>query len=297
MNIELMQALKEGRTSLDDILHYEKHISEVDPTQFRVETVPSGFPSLDDYKLLKKDRSELIVVGARPSMGKSAFMFQLAYNVAKNTPVHVFSLEMDKESIVSRLVASHLNKSMTAIQDGRISNEDIIQAHSELSSLQYFIDDRPGLNVDEICEAAIQTNLRRGSGLIVVDYLQFIKSKSDGTRQQEIGAITRSFKALAKELKVPVILGAQLNRACEQRGALSGDFRPILSDLRESGDIEQDSDIILFLHRQSRYDGTRPGEADIIIAKHRNGAVGTITMQFTEQQTKFIDLKASENYI
>lgn len=290
----MFNALKNGKVTLDDLTVYEKHISEIDPTAFKVEILPCGFPSLDEYKFLKKERSELIVIGARPSMGKSAFMFQMAYNIAKTDPVHIFSLEMDKASIVGRLAAAHLNKSMTSIQDGRVTHEELMQAHSELSKLHYYIDDRPGLNVDDICEAAIQANLRHNTKLLVIDYLGYVKAKGTGNRNQEIGEITRSLKALAKELKIPILLGAQLNRSCEQRGANSGDYRPILSDLRESGDIEQDADIVMFLHRQSRYDGTRPGEVDLIIAKNRNGAVGSILMNFTEQQTKFIDLKKEQ---
>lgn len=291
MNSEMLNALKQGNITIDDLTVHEKHISEVDPKSFKVETMPSGFPSLDDYKFLKKDRSELVIIGARPSMGKSAFMFQLAYNVSVESPVHIFSLEMDKESIVGRLVSSHLNRSMNSIQDGRITDEELIRGHSELSKLHYYIDDRGGLNVDDICEAAIQANIRHNTKLIVIDYLQLIKGRGEGNRQQEIGEITRSLRALAKELRTPIIVGAQLNRANEVRGTQSGDFRPILSDLRESGDIEQDADIVMLLHRQSRYDKTRAGEVDLIIAKNRNGAVGEITMNFTEQQTKFIDLK------
>lgn len=296
MNTDLLKALKTGSVTIDDLLIHEKHISEIDPNSFRVETISCGFPSLDEYQFIKKERSELIIVGARPSMGKSAFMFQLAYNMARELPVHIFSLEMDKESIVGRLIAAHLNKSMNSIQDGRVANEELIQGHRELSSLHYYIDDRGGINIDELCESAIQANIRHNTKLLVIDYLQLIQGRGDGNRNQEIGNITRSLKALAKELKIPILVGAQLNRACEIRGSQSGDFRPILSDLRESGDIEQDADIILFLHRQSRYDKTRPGEVDMIIAKNRNGAVGEITMNFTEQQTKFIDLKADKGY-
>jgi replicative DNA helicase len=289
----LFQKLKSGAVGIDELITHEKHISQVDPSTFRIVTVPSGFPSLDEYMFLKDQRGELVVVGARPSMGKSAFIFQMAYNVASvGQPVHIFSMEMDKESVVSRLVAGHINRSITAIQNGVVPDGLINQAHRELSNLPYFIDDRAGLSIDDIYEAAIQANLRHGTKLIVIDYLQLIKGRQMGTRDQQITEITGTLKALARELKIPVLTASQLNRGCEQRGASSGDYRPLISDLRESGGIEQDADIIALLFRESYYNkDNRPGEADIIVAKNRNGATGTVTLDFTQQQTKFIDRK------
>lgn len=290
----LFTQLKNGDTTMDSLLFHDKHISEIDISDLHVNVIPSGFPSLDDYQLLKDKRSELIIVGGRPSHGKSAFMFQIAKNVAEvsnNLAVQVFSLEMDRESIVSRQIAGELNRSLSAIQAGAIPQKDIVAAHAKLSRMPYYIDDRAGLGIDDIIESAITRHMKSNTCLIVIDYLQLIKGRGHGTRDQEVTDMTSSLKQLARELKIPIMVGAQLNRACEHRGSQTGDYKPILSDLRESGGIEQDADVVAFVHRESRYNGNRPGEADIIIAKNRNGAVGTVTMDFTQQQTRFIDRK------
>lgn len=287
---KLIQDLKDGKIQLESLLNPAKHISDFDPEQLRINTIPCGFASLDEYMLLKEGRSELIFIGGRPSMGKSAFMFQLAYNVAHNMPVHVFSLEMDADQIRARLLAGKMNRSLTRILKGLEDPRAMAKAHQELGALNYFIDDRAGLNVFKLCDAARELHAKIGTKLIVIDYLQLLRTPRGHSKDDEIGTITKELKALAKELRVPIVVGSQLNRACEARGTENGDFRPILSDLRESGNIEQDADMVLFVHRQSRYTGERPGEADIIVAKNRNGAVGDIRMQFTEIQTRFIDM-------
>jgi replicative DNA helicase len=285
----MLQDLKAGKITLDDLLVPEKHISQIGIDDLRIDALPSGFPSLDDYMFLKDKRSELIIIGGRPSMGKSAFLFQLALNVAKTMPVHVFSLEMDKESIYTRLISGVINRSMQAIQKGAVSNDVLVNAKKELDSLHYFIDDRAGLNVFELSSSARDAQKRHGTKLIVVDYLQLLRTPKGHSKDDEVGSVTKELKALAKDLKVPVVVGCQLNRQCEIRGKESGDYKPILSDLRESGNIEQDSDIVAFVHRESRYTNERPGVADIIIAKNRNGPCGTVEMGFTEAQTRFID--------
>lgn len=285
---------RENPDYLDELLRPAgKYLSEIDLSRLRIDTIPCGFGSLDDYLFLKKDRSELIIIGGRPSMGKSAFMFQIAKQVSKTVPVHVFSLEMDEEQIVTRLVSGMINRPVTAIQRGLISDKELIPAKEELNKLQYIVDDRAGINVHQLCDAAKEWHAQVKTGLIVIDYLQLLRTEKGHSKDDEIGNITKSLKALAKELKVPVIVGSQLNRDCERRGTQTGNYKPMLSDLRESGNIEQDADIVLAVHRESRYTNERPGEADILILKNRNGPVGDILMTYIDNQTLFIDNKGS----
>lgn len=267
------------------------HIGDISFSNLKVETIPSGFPTLDEYMFLKRDRSELIIFGARPGMGKSSFMFQLAANVAAQGNVLVYSLEMDKENILTRLMALTSGRSVSAFQKGIVPNDKVTKTHKALAGLNLFIDDRPRLNIGDIRNSANIHNRHRKLDLIVVDYLQLIKTAEKGTRDAEIGVITGELKALAKDVKCPVIVGSQLNRASETRGRDGGDYRPQLSDLRESGNIEQDADQVLFLSRQVVYDGQRAGEADISVAKNRNGKTGSFIMKFSQEQTKFFDIK------
>lgn len=285
----LFNELKSGTLSIDKLLYPEQHVSEFNVQDLKVEIMSSGFKSLDAFKLLKLGANELIVVGGRPSHGKSALMFQLAFHVSATMPVHVFSLEMDVKQIRTRLIAGILNKSVDYVSDGRVTSEEEEHAREVLRNHDYYVDDRAGLSVYQICDAARNTARQRGTKLIVIDYLQLLKPDKSFSKDDEIGKITKALKELAKELKVPVIVGSQLNRGNETRGNNGGDFRPMLADLRESGNIEQDADMVLLVHRESRYTSERPGEADIIIAKNRNGRVGEIVMQFTEYQTKFYD--------
>lgn len=285
----LFNDIKSGLVNIDKLLYPEQHVSEFKLSELKIDIIPSGFPSLDDYKLLKDGANELIIVGGRPSHGKSAFMFQIAAQVAATMPVHVFSLEMDSKQLRTRLIAGILNKSVDYVTEGKITAKEETLARNSLSQLQYYIDDRSGMSVYHICDAARNTAKMRGTKLIVIDYLQMMKPEKSHSKDDEIGKITKALKDLAKELKVPIIVGSQLNRANETRGSTSGDYRPMLADLRESGNIEQDADLVMFVHRESRYTGERAGEADLIIAKNRNGRVGEVTMQFTEFQTKFID--------
>lgn len=222
-------------------------------------------------------------------MGKSALMFQLAYNLSHTVPVDVYSLEMDADQIRTRLIAGDINTSLSNIQKGLVDAKKIEAAKRRLKDLKYYIDDRGGLSINQLCDEAIQRKQRIGTKVIIVDYLQLMRVEKGHSKDDEVGKITRQLKELAKELKCPVIVGSQLNRGCETRGKETGDYRPTLADLRESGNIEQDADMVMFVHRESRFTGERPGEADLIIAKNRNGPVGDITMQFTESQTRFID--------
>lgn len=251
--------------------------------------MPSGFPSLDEYMLLKEGKGELVIIGGRPSMGKSAFMFQMAFHLAETQPVHIFSCEMDADQIRARIISGKINKSLTAIQRGYVDDQALLSASKELTKLQYYIDDRSGLSVYQLCDAARTAHKEIGTKCVVVDYLQLLHAEKSYSKNDEVGKITFALKDLARELKVPVIVGSQLSRNSEWRGKETGDYRPGLSDLRDSGSIEQDSDMVLFVHRQSRYTDERPGEADIIIGKNRNGPVGEVILDFCNAQTRFID--------
>lgn len=297
-DIELMNKIKAGEISLDSLLYPGKELCDVDPERLPIKTMNSGFASLDDeYMLLKEGEGELIIVGGRPSMGKSAWMFQLALYVSESKPVHVFSLEMSQESIVRRLLAAKLNRPVSAIQRGLVNAEEIIKGIEALKTYQYFIDDRAGLTIELLCDAARSRAKRENTALIVIDYLQLLKTAKGHSRDAEIGEITTSLKALAKDLRCPVIVGSQLNRQCEIRGRESGNYRPILSDLRESGSIEQDADQIVAIHREYRYTKQRADEADILFLKNRNGPIGEVTMKFLAAQTRFEDPKGSGDSI
>lgn len=265
-------------------------ISEIDVRDLKIDVMPSGFPILDEYMLLKRGRSELVIIGGRPSHGKSAFMFQLAYNVAHYAPVHIFSLEMGKEQILTRLISGKINRPISAIQRGLVNEQDLQKAKETIKDLKCFIDDEAGLNIAQISERAHSWHKKAGTKLIVIDYLQIISTEKGHSRAGEIGQITKDLKRLAKELRVPIVVGAQLNRENERRGASSGDYKPITSDLRESGDIENDADVIMLVHRDSRYTGDRMDEADLLIVKNRDGALGEIVMKFSTAQTLFQDV-------
>jgi replicative DNA helicase len=248
--------------------------------------------------------SELIIIAARPSMGKTA----LAINVAQNAAIKggkvvaVFSLEMSKESLLRRMLASEAHVGAKKIQTGFIPREDrekLTNALERLVEAQLYIDDTPGISLSEMRAKA--RRLRQSSSgaldLIVVDYLQLMTGGSPGpesrryeNRTQEVSAISRGLKALAKELQIPVIALSQLSRASEQRG---GDRKPILSDLRESGSIEQDADVVAFIHRESYYNREDPDlehKAEIIIAKQRNGPTGSLDVGWVSDYTLFADL-------
>ncbi|HVT96986.1 MAG TPA: replicative DNA helicase [Acidobacteriaceae bacterium] len=248
--------------------------------------------------------SELIIIAARPSMGKSALAINLAQNAAikGGKVVAVFSLEMSKESLLRRMLASEAHVGAKLIQTGfipRDEREKLTNALERLVEARIFIDDTPGISLTEMRAKA--RRLRQSAGaldLIVVDYLQLMTAGSFGgpegrryeNRTQEVSAISRGLKALAKELEIPVVALSQLSRASEQRG---GDRKPILSDLRESGSIEQDADVVAFIHRESYYNREDPDlehKAEIIIAKQRNGPTGSIDVGWVSDYTLFADL-------
>ena len=280
-----------NNAELDQLLYPGHDLHDVDISKLSINIMPSGFITLDrEYMLLKEQESELIIVGGRPSMGKSAFMFQLALNVASYGGVHVFSLEMSRESIVRRLLSQSMNKPIESIQRGLVNPALLAEHLNKLSFLKYFIDDRSGINIVELCDAARQRHRKVPTKLIVIDYLQLLRGEKGHSKDDEIGKVTNELKVLAKEIKCPIVVASQLNRQCEIRGNQTGDYRPLLSDLRDSGNIEQDADIVLAVHRDYKYTRTRANEADILILKNRNGKVGELVMKFDYTKTSFEDL-------
>lgn len=256
---------------------------------------PTGFRQLD-HMTSGLQNSDLIILAARPSMGKTAFALNIARNTAFMTKkaVAVFSLEMSKEQLSMRMLASEARVDSGLIRNGKFSTSDwqrITEAAGYLSEAPLFIDDSPNLTAMEIRAKSRRLKMEKNLGLIIIDYLQLMKGRSDSeTRAIEISEISRSLKALAKELEVPVIALSQLNRMLEQRS----DKRPMMSDLRESGALEQDADLVVFIYRDEVYnkDENNPnkGKAEIIIAKQRNGPVGTVHLAFLGHYTRFEDL-------
>lgn len=261
--------------------------------------VASGFYDLD---LLTSgfQQSDLIIVAARPSMGKTAFCLNIATHVSlrETKPVLIFSLEMSKEQLVQRMLCSEAEVDSQRIRTGEIQPQDftkISQAMGRLGDAPLYIDDSPGVSLMELRAKARKLKMEKGElGLIVIDYLQLMEAKQGGSRGgndnrvQEISAISRGLKGIARELKTPVIALSQLSRAVESRQ----DKKPMLSDLRESGSIEQDADLVMFLYRDEYYNkemSEKPGIASVIIAKQRNGPVGEIELLFRNNITRFLN--------
>lgn len=288
---ELQKALREKtitpEQALEEFEVKSAHIRDVAIFE-EPESLESGLKSFDTRKILKKGRGELVIIGARPGMGKSALMFQIASYVATKGTALIFSLEMDKELIKTRLIAQEARAPIKKLTEGRW-DEKIKRAITDINSRALHIDDRGGVSISTILTAARDFHKRRPLDLVVVDYLGLIRSRDLGNRVQEIGDVTMGLKELSKELKCPVLVGSQLNRQCEQRGRSDGDYRPNLGDLRDSGNIEQDADVVVFISRQEIYDGERPGTADIRIAKHRNGSIGDFTVGYSSEITRFYD--------
>jgi replicative DNA helicase len=240
--------------------------------------------------------SDLILIAARPSMGKTAFVLNIARNVAvrEKKPVAFFSLEMSKEQLVQRLLCSEAPIDAQRLRIGDLKDDDwknLVRAAERLSSAPIFIDDTPGMTVAEMRSKARRLKVEQNLGLVVIDYLQLMSGQSGSgrseNRQQEISEISRSLKSLARELSVPVIALSQLSRGVESRQSK----KPMLSDLRESGSLEQDADIVAFLYREDYYNSETENKnlAEVIIAKHRNGPVDTIVLNFQKQFTRFTD--------
>lgn len=259
----------------------------------KISGVETGFIDLDN-KISGLNPSTLLIVAARPAMGKSAFVLNIASYVAmqKKVPVMIFSLEMAKEEMVYRILSSDSEIDSMKLKNADLDSQDwlkIGQSGGKLSGIPIYIDDTPGLSSAELRAKCRKAKLEKDIGLVIVDYLQLMESKTkSASRQQEISEISRSLKILAKELKVPVIALSQLSRASESRP----DHRPMLSDLRESGAIEQDADIVMFLHREDYYnpETEKKNTAEVIIAKNRAGSTGTVELAWLGQYTKFANL-------
>ncbi len=280
----IKDVLVESFTKLEELYNRKQHITGV----------PTGFAELD-YKTAGLHGSELILIAARPAMGKTAFALNLATNAALrgNTPVAIFSLEMSKDQLVNRILCSEAMVDSNKVRTGKLGEDDWVKlagAIGPLSEAEIYIDDTPGISVTEIRTKCRKLSIDKGIGLVVIDYLQLVQgSKRAGSREQEIAEISRSLKILAKEINVPVIALSQLSRAVEQRP----DHRPMLSDLRESGSIEQDADIVMFLYRDDYYnkESEKKDIAEVIIAKQRGGQTGTVELLWMGQYTKFVNLE------
>jgi replicative DNA helicase len=255
--------------------------------------IPSGFRDLDEMTSGFQP-GDLIIVGGRPSMGKTAFALNIAQYVGVETgsPVAIFSLEMSKRQLAVRLLAAEAMVDSKKLQKGFIKKEDwhkLTSAAGRLAEAPIFIDDTPNISVIEMRAKSRRLKAEHGLSLIIVDYLQLIRGRGNvERREQEISEISRSLKALAKELDLPVIALSQLNRAVEQRH----DKMPTLADLRESGAIEQDADVILFLYRDEVYHKNKPenkGKAVVRVAKQRNGPTGDVKLTFLDYCTRFVD--------
>ena len=251
----------------------------------------TGFYDLD-YKTSGFQPSDLILVAARPSMGKTAFVLNLAQYIAVKSKVTtaIFSLEMSKEQLVNRLLSMESKVDSQLIRTGNLSANDwekLIESAGDISKAPLIIDDTPGISISELRSKCRKFKLENDLGLVIIDYLQLMSggSKRTDSRQQEISDISRSLKALAREINAPVIALSQLSRACETRP----DHRPILSDLRESGAIEQDADVVMFIYRDDYYnkDTDKKNISEIIIAKQRNGPIGTVELVWLPNYTKF----------
>ena len=293
---EVMQKKNQkGYTPIKDILvETFTELEQLYNQKQRITGIPTGFSDLD-FRTSGLHNSDLILVAARPAMGKSAFALNIATNAAvrAKVPVAIFSLEMSKEQMTSRILCSEAMVDSNKVRTGKIDDEEwskLAAASGELSEANIYIDDTPGISIMEIRAKCRKMKIEKNIGLVVIDYLQLVQGsgKRGGSREQEIAEISRSLKILAKEINVPVIALSQLSRAPEQRP----DHRPMLSDLRESGSIEQDADIVMFLYRDDYYnqDSEKKNIAEVILAKHRAGSTGTVELLWLGNYTKFANI-------
>lgn len=284
-----------GTESVDNtVLRVIEKIEEAAKNGGAVTGIPTGFTDLD-YRLSGLQRSDLVLIAARPSMGKTALALNFVDNFAirQNIPAAIFSLEMSREQLVNRLLAMESHVDSQKLRTGQLTDmewDDIVAGSAMIAGATIVIDDTPGISVNELRTRCRKYKLEYGIQVVVIDYLQLMSGNGRGeNRQQEISDISRSLKAIARELNVPVIALSQLSRACEARS----DHRPMLSDLRDSGAIEQDADVVMFLYRDEVYNPASPDKdvAEIIVAKQRNGPIGTVKLAWIPALTKFANLE------
>lgn len=276
------------------VLSAMERIEKASKTKGNVTGVATGFLDLD-YKTAGMQPSDLILIAARPSMGKTALVLNVAQYVAfkSDLPLAVFSLEMSREQLVNRLFSLESRVDSQHIRTGNLSDrewEDLIDGAGVVGRSKLIIDDTPGISISELRSKCRKFKMEQDIQMIIIDYLQLMSGNGrTDSRQQEVSEISRSLKALARELNVPVIALSQLSRAVEQRP----DHRPMLSDLRESGAIEQDADVVMFIYRDDYYnkDSDKKGIAEIIIAKQRNGPIGTVELAWLPDYTKFANVQ------
>ncbi len=298
--------VKQDITSIEDILSSSfDRLDELHKDKGKIRGVPTGYTDLDNI-LAGLQKSDLFILAARPSMGKTAMVLNLAHNVSvkSGVPVLMFSLEMSKEQLVDRMLARESGVNAWSLRTGNLTDNDfekIGQAMGTLSEAQIFIDDTPGITVSDMRTKARREAHQRPLGLIIVDYLQLMSGGSrfgggDGNRVQEISEISRGLKGIARELNVPVMALSQLSRSVESRSPQI----PQLSDLRESGSIEQDADVVAFLYREDNYnpDTERKNIMDVFIKKHRNGPTGAVELYFDreKQLIRSLDIKRSSPF-
>ncbi len=281
------------------VLNAMDKIEQASKTSGTVTGIPTGFIDLD-YKTAGMHPSDLILIAARPSMGKTAFVLNIAQHVAfkEKQTVAIFSLEMSKEQLVNRLFSLESRVDAQKLRTGDLLDEDwerLIESAGVIGESNLIIDDTPGISISELRSKCRKYKLEHNLSMIIIDYLQLMSGSGRGSesRQQEISEISRSLKSIARELQVPVLALSQLSRAVEQRP----DHKPMLSDLRESGAIEQDADVVMFIYRDEYYnaDSEKKGTAEIIVAKQRNGPIGSVDLAWLSQYTKFANIERSRN--
>jgi replicative DNA helicase len=285
----------QGFVALAQVIdQYYEFLSEMQERGPEMSGIPTGFIDFDRMTG-GLHKSDLLILAARPGVGKSSFAMTIAFNIAMQhkTPVGVFALEMGRDQLLQRLLATHTGIDSQKLRTGRISTGELttlMDAMGQLAAAPIYIDDTPGVTVNELRSKARRLQAEHGLEVLIIDYLQLMSGsgKRGDNRVQEVSEISRSLKALARELNIPVIALSQLSRAVEGRTS----HVPVLADLRESGSIEQDADIVMFIYREEMYDKDtdKKGIAEIHIAKHRNGPLGSVSLFFDQRTTRFRDL-------
>jgi replicative DNA helicase len=284
----------------DELAEAWERLEQLQKHKGAMRGIPTGFKQLDDM-LSGLQKSDLVILAARPSMGKTTLALDIARQTATKhkTSVGIFSLEMSSQQLVDRMLAAQAGVNSWRLRTGKISRDDeydrLQEGIAALSEAPIYIDDKPGMTVLSMRSVARRLKMERDLGLVVIDYLQLItptSAKSNESLVQQVTEISRSLKAMARELDVPVLALSQLSRAVEQRRG-----KPRLSDLRDSGSIEQDADVVMFIHREDKMNSDVGAEktniAEILIEKHRNGPVGAVTMRFDEEKTTFLPVEKS----